>query len=96
MVKHVVMWRFADKGDAARAREQIESMRGRVSSMLSLETGLNFLDSPASYDLVLITEHTDRAALDAYQADPVHADIKRIVGGMPAERTVVDFETSAE
>ncbi len=47
-------------------------MRGKVSTLLNIETAVNFLDSPASYDLVLIMEHIDRSALDAYQSDPLH------------------------
>ena len=92
MIKHVVMWRYVNKNDIRIAREQLESMKGRVSGMLSIETGVNILDSPASYDLVLITEHRDRAALDAYQEDPLHCEVKVVLGGLKAERTVVDYE----
>jgi hypothetical protein len=92
MVKHLVMWRYKNKGDIETAREQLESMRGKVSTLLNIETGVNFLDSPASYDLVLITEHIDRAALDAYQNDPLHEEIKAVLGALESERVVVDYE----
>ena len=69
MVKHVVMWRYADKKSIEIARKQLEGMRGRVPALLSIQTGVNFLESPASYDLVLITEHKDRAALDAQRLE---------------------------
>ena len=92
MIKHVVMWRYSDKKDIETAREQLESLRGRVPGMLSIETGVNFLESPSSYDLVLITEHPDRAALDAYQEDPLHVQVKAVLGKLDSERVVVDYE----
>ena len=92
MIKHIVMWRYKNKSDIETARKQLESLRNRVPSMLSIETGVNFLDSPASYDLVLITEHKDKAALDIYQADLFHAEVKAVLGKLDSERVVVDFE----
>jgi len=92
MIKHVVMWRYSDKNDIEVARGQLESLRDRVPSMLNIETGVNVLDSPASYDLLLITEHRDRAALDAYQEDPLHVQVKAVLGKLESERVVVDYE----
>lgn len=92
MVKHVVMWRYKNKSDIKIAQDLLEGMRGKVPSLLSIETGVNFLESPASYDLVLITGHKDRAALDAYQVDPLHEEAKAVLGKLDSERVVVDFE----
>ena len=60
-------------------------MRGKVPTMLNIEIGVNFLRGPSSYDLVLITEHEDVAALDAYQADPVHGKVKIVLGKLDSE-----------
>lgn len=92
MVKHVVMWRYRNKSDIKTAKELLDGMRGKVPSLLSIETGVNYLDGPASYDLVLITEHNDRAALDTYQVDPLHEEVKAVLGKLDSERVVVDFE----
>ena len=66
-------------------------MRGKVSTLLNIETAVNFLDSPASYDLVLIMEHIDRSALDAYQSDPLHKEVKAVLGALESERVVVYY-----
>ena len=92
MVKHVVMWRYKDKQNIEIARNQLESLRGKIPGMLSLETGENFTDSDASWDLVLITEHPDRETLDAYQENPLHVEVKAVLGKIESERAVVDFE----
>ncbi len=93
MIKHVVMWRYKDKSDIEIARNQLESLRNRVPTMLSIETGVNFLGSSTSWDLVLITEHKDRASLDVYQEDSLHAEVKAVLGKLESERAVVDYES---
>ncbi len=94
MIKHVVMWRFKNKSDIETARKELEGMRGRVPAMLTIETGVDILNGPASYDLVLITEHEDRAALDAYQADSVHGKVKVVLGKLDSEMVVVNFQSN--
>ena len=93
MIKHVVMWRYKNESDIETARKELEGMRGKIPSMFSIEIGVNFLIGPASYDLVLITEHEDRTVLDAYQADPVHRGVKNVLGKLnnqqlPAKQVV--------
>ena len=92
MVKHVVMWRYEDKANIEKARQALESMPGKVEGLKNLQVGKDFLGSPASYDLVLITEHDSRDQLDTYQADPVHCKVKELLGSFKSERAVVDFE----
>ena len=83
MIKHVVMWKFSNKNHVTAAKDALDGMKGRVPSILSLETGVDFQKSGASsYDLVLITTHQDRAQLDTYQADPVHGEVKALLGGL--------------
>lgn len=92
MVKHIVMWSYENKEDIAIAKEQLESMRGHVPTMLSLEVGVNFSGSPAACDLVLITTHRDRASLKAYQNDARHVRVKEVLGGLRSQRCVADYE----
>ena len=92
MVKHVVMWKFDAEGAAETARGALEGLRGRIPSLLSLETGLDVSGGPSAFHLVLITTHADREALAEYQDDPAHGEVKRLIGGLRAERAAVDFE----
>jgi len=92
MVKHVVMWRYRNKADIGIAIKELESLRGRIPEVVSMEIGVNHLESPASYDLVLITEHENQVALDAYQADELHGEVKAILGKLESERVVVDYK----
>lgn len=99
MIKHIVIWRLRDRDDAAarnaaaqRARELLESMRGRIPGLLKIEVGINFLDDASASDVALYTEFADRAALDVYQGHPVHEAVKPAIRDLVAERRVVDYE----
>lgn len=91
MIKHIVLWRLKNKADAARAKQELESMRGKIPGLLSLEVGTNFAEG-SPVDIGLYSEFKDRAALTAYADHPVHVPVKQLVGSLVAERWVLDYE----
>ena len=92
MVRHVVMWKLKDTGKAEELRKIILDMKGKVPSLIDVEYGVNFAEGDAACDLVLISTHESRAELDIYQDDPVHGEVKKILGAATASRSVADFE----
>ncbi len=101
MVKHVVMWRLKDVAEgadraanAARMKRELETLRGRIPGLLSLEVGVDVERSSAAFDVVLISAHESPAALAAYQVHPLHARVAEFIGKIRSERVVVDFETT--
>ena len=99
MVKHIVMWKLVEHHDGmdreAIAREmqrRILAMKGRVPTLLEVECGIDFNRSGRAWDVVLYSSFADRAALDGYQEDPVHGEVKAFVGQVAAEQAVVDYE----
>ncbi len=92
MVKHVVMWTLKDKSKAEALKKEIEFMKGRISTMVDVECGVNCNSSDAAYDLVLISVHNSREDLNAYQTDPVHVAFGKILKPEVISRHVVDFE----
>jgi hypothetical protein len=99
MVKHIVMWRLKDAGDAARQREHalavkcdLEALAGRISGLLCIEVGFDFCQDASAADIVLYSEFTDRAALEAYQVHPAHLAVRPRIGAVTVERRVVDYE----
>lgn len=67
-------------------------MKGKIEGLLSLECGEDFFGSERSYDIALITTHIDHAALDFYQAHPVHQPVKKIMHEIREGSVAVDFE----
>lgn len=92
MVKHIVMWTLKNKAEAPALKEAIEGMKGKVPTMVDVECGINYNPADAACDLVLISVHNSKEDLDAYQDDPIHGEVKKIVGAAVTARHVVDFE----
>jgi len=92
------MWRF-DHTDEIVARENIKEVKnllmelpGNIPELEFLEVGENFNPSEVSFDLVLITTHNDKNALDNYRVNPLHQKIANRIKTLIVDRVVVDFE----
>lgn len=99
MVKHIVMWGLKDgangmtkKQIADKMKEQLNALRPIIREIRSLEVGVNFFESPASYDVVLYAEFDSRDDLQAYQIHPDHVKLKDFIGAVTDKRAVVDYE----
>lgn len=92
MIRHVVLMKFIDAGDAPEAKARLEALLGRIPALRSLEVGLDVLHVEASYDLWLVTTHDSTDLLGEYQAHPVHQLFREWVGPRLAGRAVVDSE----
>jgi hypothetical protein len=92
MVTHVVFFKFAEAGQAEEAQKRLLAMEGRIPGMSHIEAGLDFAKSARSFELALITRHDDRAALDAYQAHPVHQEVVAYIRPRAVASAAVDFE----
>jgi quinol monooxygenase YgiN len=57
-----------------------------------LKSGIDFLESEQSADVVLYSELEDRVALEAYQGHPKHRAVVPLVKAAAISRTVIDYE----
>ena len=92
MVRHVVLMRFTDPGDAPEAQRRLAALDGVVPELLALETGLDVLRTEASYDLFLATTHDSLDGLQRYAEHPAHQDFLQWARPRLAARAVVDSE----
>ena len=92
MVKHIVLFKLKDQKNRRLAVETLSSMKSKIEGLLDLEVGEDFLGSERSYDIALITTHTDKAALDFYQEHPVHRPVKKVMHEIRESSVAVDFE----
>lgn len=93
------MWKLADEADGMSKSESINRIESKLISLTSvieeissLEFGINFNPTEAAYDLVLITTHKDKDALEAYINHPSHQEAAKLIGKLVVDRKVVDFE----
>lgn len=91
MIKHVVIWKLKDKKDGPMLKEAIDALEGKIPGLVSIEGGLDVNGSEAAGDLILISVHDDKEALDAYQIHPVHLELKDKIVPCVSSRTVVDY-----
>lgn len=96
MIKHIVMWtinneKFEVKSTALQMKEKLESMRGKIEGLDSLDVGINENKSAEAYDVCLVTEHPTWEALNHYQEHPLHKEVAGFIGQVRKTRAVVDF-----
>lgn len=92
MLKHVVLFKIKEKENVQKGVEALKSMKGKIEKMIDLEVGVDFLCSQRSYDIALITTHTDKAALELYQAHEAHQPAKKLMHEISTSSVSVDFE----
>ncbi len=99
MIKHIVAWKLKDEAHglskaevALKIKEILEELQGQIPGLLKIEVGIDFSQTAQSADVVLYSEFTDRAALDAYQVHPLHQAGKEYIGAAVTERRLVDFD----
>ena len=92
MIRHVVLMKFIDPGDAAEAAERLRALAPQIDEIDTLDVGLDVVGSDVSWHLVLTTTHTSLEALTGYQRHPVHQEFGGWVRPRLADRAVVDVQ----
>ncbi len=100
MVKHIVMWKLKDFAEGANKIENadkmkllLESLKEKISEIVSIEVGINFNPFDSAYDVVLYSEFKSEADLEAYQKYPEHLKVSDFVMKIRKQRVMVDYET---
>ncbi len=103
MIKHIVFWKLKDEAhgndketNALLIKEKLEALNGKIEGLISVEVGINFLDSEANYDVALYSEVASKEALDVYQNHPLHQAILPFVREAVNSRVAVDYDTSPQ
>jgi len=94
MIKHVVMFKLADPTDENKkaAKEIIMAMEGKIEGLLSLEVGINIVESPRAFDLVLTSTHSTLEDLKAYAPHPLHMPVAQYMKKVSTNIASVDYE----
>jgi Stress responsive A/B Barrel Domain. len=98
MIKHVVMFTINPdlgldkKATQLQMKEKLESLKGKIEGMVSLEVGINQNTNPEAFDVCLITVHNTWQDLQHYQDHPLHQEVAKFIGSVRKGRAVADFE----
>ena len=99
MIKHIVMWNFAEEAEGAdkatnlrTVRDALVALRTVVPGIINLEPVIPTEPFEHSYDLVLYSEFETPAALKAYAEHPDHVAVAGFIGKVRSTRVCVDYE----
>ncbi|HEY3336969.1 MAG TPA: Dabb family protein [Propionicimonas sp.] len=99
MIKHIVMWNFADEAEGAdkatnlkTVQEALLGLRNVVPGIITLEPVIPTDPFEHSYDLVLYSEFESPEALKAYAVHPDHVAVAGLIGKVRTARACVDYE----
>lgn len=98
MLRHIVMWRFKEEAEGKTKlqnmeliREKLLALKGVVPEIRRIDIGFNVSESDMAYDMVLITEFDDLAALGRYNSHPRHKEVSQYVTKVRTDRAVSDY-----
>ncbi|GLU35641.1 Dabb family protein [Trinickia caryophylli] len=98
MIRHIVMWKLKEQAEGAtrtenalKLKEKLEGCRDIVPGIVRLEVGIAAPGLESTYDVVLVSDFADKAALDAYQVHPTHEALKAFIGAVRESRECVDY-----
>ena len=100
MIKHIALWRLKDDAGLSKevmfaiTKETVEGQVGHIPGLLRAEVGRNFASHAKAWDLSLVTEFEDMAALQTYHQHPRHLQTRAKVDGFVAMSAFVDFESA--
>ena len=94
MVKHIVMFKLAEKTpeNVQTVVAALRGMEGKVDVLRSLEVGINFSASERSYDVVLTTLFDDKEGLKTYATHKHHIPVAELMRSLCSHSVVVDYE----
>jgi len=100
MIKHIVMWKLKDfaegadrSNNALRLKQELEILKNDIPQIITIEAGVNCIDSDAAYDIVLTVALKDEESLRQYQNHPAHQAVAAFAGKIREHRVVVDYMT---
>lgn len=101
MIKHIVMWKLKESAEGNDKEEnakiikaKIEKLKDQIDIIVDIELGINLVEDPSAYDIVLYSVFKDKDDLDKYATNPMHLEIVDFVKKVVDSRIVVDYEIS--
>ncbi|HSH09314.1 MAG TPA: Dabb family protein [Oceanipulchritudo sp.] len=99
MIVHLVFFNMLPEAVGSSAKdnanslvEQLRALPAQIPAIVELEAGLDFSNSPASYEVGLLTKFQSREDLETYRVHPAHQKVVEFVKATTSNRAVVDFE----
>ncbi|MBK4349004.1 Dabb family protein [Lacisediminihabitans changchengi] len=96
MIRHVVSWKLAAEDTATKAEQSaqiaaaLQTLPPVIPEIQSLTVASNSVDVEGNWDVVLIADYADEAALRTYIDHPEHQKVAGFIRTLVAQRSNVD------
>ena len=94
MIRHIVLFWLKDPNEEI-IRDtvaRLNSMRGQIPGLLSIDAGADVVGSERSCDICLHTTFESREALETYRTHPVHLPVQAHMHAVMARSASADYE----
>lgn len=94
MVKHIVMFKLAEKTPAnmGKAVAALKSLGANIETLRHAEVGIDFNGSDRCFDIVLITHFDNKEGLKVYETHENHQPVRQTMRALCSNSVVVDYE----
>ncbi len=99
MIIHLVFFKMLPEAEGATGEENakklvemIRQLPSAIPEVLELEIGHDISNSPASYEVGLLSKFQTKEDLDTYRVHPAHQEVVAFIQKTTSERAVVDYE----
>jgi hypothetical protein len=99
MITHLVFFNMLPEAEGASGTDnarklvdQLNELPGKIPEIVELEAGLDFSQSPASFEVGLLTKFRTKEDLEIYRVHPDHQKVVSFVQKTTSDRAVVDYE----
>ena len=95
MIVHIVMLAFKEENkneNLSKIKQMLEGLIDKIPPLLSMEVGLDFMQSERSFDLVLTSTFDDKEGLSTYATHPAHLEVVAFIKEVTEAAKVVDYE----
>lgn len=97
MLRHIITWKLAAEDISAKLENSetiaaaLQGLVPLIPEIRSLTVASNVVSLGANWDLVLVADYDDEAALRTYIDHPEHQRVVGIIRPLVAQRAAVDF-----
>lgn len=94
MIVHIVMFKFKEQKKAeniARVKAMLEALPQKITSLLSMEVGVDCNGSERAMDLVLTSTFETQEGLEMYATHPAHLEVVALIKEVTELSKVVDY-----
>ncbi|KAK42461.1 MULTISPECIES: Dabb family protein [Burkholderiaceae] len=99
MLRHIVMWKLKEFAEGATRAENAERFKAKLETCRSIVDGQGLFEVGTAkpgfnctYDVVLVSDFDDVAALESYLAHPKHQALADFAAPIREDRQVLDYE----